>query len=72
MAKRRANGEGTIYHRKDGRWEAAIKVRTTTGIRKPKRVYARTRAEADEKLTELKRQVQQGVPVPDKTWRLGE
>lgn len=71
MAKRRANGEGTIYYRKDGRWEAAIKVRTTAGKRKPKRIYARTRAEADEKLTELKRQVQQGVPVPDKTWRLG-
>ncbi len=24
MAKRRANGEGTIYKRKDGRWEGRI------------------------------------------------
>ena len=26
MAKRRANGEGTLRKRKDGRWESAIMV----------------------------------------------
>ena len=72
MARARATGEGTIYRRKDGRWEAAIKVPTTAGTRKRVRVYAATRAGADEKLTELKRQVHQGVPIPDKTWKLGD
>lgn len=71
MAKKRAVGEGSIYQRKDGRWEAAIKVATTAGTRKRIRAYAATRAEADAKLTELKRQVQQGVPIPDKMWKLG-
>ena len=70
MAKKRAVGEGTIYRRKDGRWEAAIRAMTTAGIRKPVRRYAHSRAEAAEQLDELRRQIRQGVPVPDKTWRL--
>jgi integrase len=72
MAKKRAVGEGTIYRRQDGRYEVALRSLTTAGTYKRIRKYARTRAEADELLTELKRQVQQGVPVPDKTWRLDE
>jgi integrase len=71
MAHAHATGEGTIYLRKDGRWEAAIKVPTTAGTRIRKRVYGATRAEADAKLTELKAQVQRGIPIPEKTWRLG-
>jgi integrase len=71
MAGKRAVGEGTIYRRKDGRWEVALKCQTTAGTRKRIRAYAATRAEADEKLTELKHQLQRGVPVPDKNWRLG-
>ena len=70
MARNRATGEGTIYRRKDGRWEVAIKCPTTAGKRKRIRAYTATRAEADRKLTELKHQVEQGVPVPDKTWKL--
>lgn len=71
MARKRAVGEGSISHRKDGRWEAALTCRTTSGIRKRIRRYATSRAEADEKLSELKAQARQGVPVPDKSWRLG-
>lgn len=40
---RRANGEGTIYQRTDGRWEGAAYVLTATGGRSRKRVYGRTR-----------------------------
>src|SRR5579883_654759 len=69
---RRVTGEGTIYRRKDGRYEVAIYSPTTSGKRKRIRVYAGTRAEADQKLTELKRRVVQGIPTPDKTWKLGE
>lgn len=71
MAKKRAVGEGSIYRRKDGRYEVAIYSLTTTGTRQRIRAYTTTRAEADEKLTELKHQIQQGIPVPDKTWKLG-
>ena len=51
MAKRRANGEGSIYKRKDGRWEG----RYTVGYREDgkqifKNVLAKTQAECREKL----------------------
>lgn len=72
MAARRANGEGSISPRKDGRWDVAIYSRTTSGKRKRIRHTTRTRPEADKKLTELKRQVHQGLPLPDRNWRLGD
>ena len=71
MARKRAVGEGSIYQRKDGRYEVAITGLTSAGVRKRIRKYAKTRAEADELLTELKQQIRRGVPLPDKTWRLG-
>jgi len=72
MAKKRAIGEGTIYQRKDGRWESAAYFLTTSGERKRIRVYAKTRQEAREKLMEAQAQASRGIPVPDKTWRLGD
>jgi integrase len=39
---KRANGEGTIYQRKDGRWVAAL----TLGAGKRKYFYRRSQAEA--------------------------
>ncbi|MFE9303714.1 tyrosine-type recombinase/integrase [Streptomyces sp. NPDC006856] len=50
--KARANGEGTIYQRKDGRWEAAGYVLAANGTRKRVRVYGSTRREAADKLAE--------------------
>jgi integrase len=50
--KARANGEGTIYQRKDGRWEAAGYVLSANGTRKRVRVYGSTRREAADKLAE--------------------
>jgi integrase len=46
---KRAKGEGTIFQRKDGRWQAAIQV---NGVRKI--VYGKTRKEAVEKLEAIK------------------
>lgn len=60
---RRANGEGTIYQRQDGRWEGAGYVLTTSGHHARKRVYGRTREEAHTKLTALIGASHQGVPV---------
>lgn len=71
MARRRANGEGTIYQRKDGRWEAAVYVLTSSGERKRKRVYGTTRGEVSRKLTEAKAKMDQGVPTADENWLLG-
>jgi len=71
-ARRNANGEGSIYQRKDGRWEASVYVLTTAGVKKRVRTYGATRAEVHTKLTELKSKDTRGIPMPDKSWRLGE
>jgi integrase len=70
MARRRANGEGTIYRRQDGRYEGAVYLLSTTGKRKRIRVYGQTRSEVHVKLTEAQAQAQQGIAVADKAWRL--
>jgi integrase len=58
--KRRGNGEGTIYKRKDGRYEARYTVHTANG---PKRraIYGKTRAEVAEKLTKAMADRDSGV-----------
>ncbi|MEE1782761.1 tyrosine-type recombinase/integrase [Streptomyces sp. SP17BM10] len=61
--KSRANGEGTLYQRQDGRWEAAGYVLATDGSRKRVRVYGTTRKEAADKLAERIAASNQGRPV---------
>lgn len=63
MPGKRANGEGTIYQRKDGRWEGAALLPAPDGARLRRRVYGATRQEVHGKLTALLRQAQQGLPV---------
>lgn len=50
---RRANGEGSIYQRKDGRWTGAVYVLNRDGGRQRRQVYGRTRAEAADKVADL-------------------
>ena len=52
MAKRRANGEGNIRKRKDGRWEGRYTAGydPATGKRITKNVLGKTQAEVKEKL----------------------
>lgn len=70
--RRRANGEGTIYERKDGRWEGAAYVLTADGTYKRVRMYGKTREEVHGKLVEAQQRSNRGVPVADKPWKLGE
>jgi len=72
MAGRRANGEGTIYRRRDGRYEGAVYLMTTGGRSKRAHFYGSTRVEVHDKLTEAKRQAQQGILMADQRWRLGD
>ncbi|GIF09828.1 tyrosine-type recombinase/integrase [Actinoplanes siamensis] len=62
--KKRANGEGTIYQRADGRWEGAGYVLTTDGTSKRVRVYGATRKQAADKLTEKLADSHHGRPTP--------
>ncbi len=72
MAKRRPNGGGTITKRKDGRYQGAAYVTNTDGHRVRKFVYGSTYDEASEKLGKLQDQERNGVPVPSRSWNLGE
>ncbi|WP_411574292.1 tyrosine-type recombinase/integrase [Streptomyces fradiae] len=60
----RANGDGTVYQRKDGRWEAAGYVLAPGTTRKRVRVYGTTRKEALAKLTEKIAASNRGLPIP--------
>ncbi|KOV26318.1 integrase [Streptomyces sp. XY413] len=60
----RANGDGTVYQRKDGRWEAAGYVLAPGHTRKRVRVYGTTRKEALAKLTEKIAASNRGLPIP--------
>ncbi|RMB81842.1 site-specific integrase [Streptomyces shenzhenensis] len=60
----RANGDGTVYQRKDGRWEAAGYVLAPGNTRRRIRVYGTTRKEALAKLTEKISASNRGLPIP--------
>ena len=62
MAKR-GNNEGSIYHRKDGRWVAVLDLGWTAGTRRRRSYYAKTRQEVAQKLTASLRAHQEGLPV---------
>jgi integrase len=57
MAKQRGHGEGSVYHRKDGRWAASI----TLEGRRRKTFYGKTRKEVQEQLKIALRDQQQGM-----------
>jgi integrase len=71
-AGRRLNGEGSITRRADGRWMGRFYAWTTAGTRKRITVYGRTRKEATEKMREVQEHNRQGIPVPDRAWKLAD
>ncbi|MET8411770.1 tyrosine-type recombinase/integrase [Streptomyces sp. NPDC005195] len=60
----RANGDGTVYQRKDGRWEAAGYVLAAGDTRKRIHVYGTTRKEALALLTEKVATSNRGIAAP--------
>lgn len=66
--RKRANGEGTIYPRKDGRFEGAAYVLMTDGTVRRQRVYGRTRREAFDKLAKIQQLSREGIPMPSESW----
>ncbi|QKV93920.1 site-specific integrase [Streptomyces sp. NA02950] len=63
MGKKNSNGEGSIYQRRDGRWEGIAYVLTADGTHKRRSVYGKTWDEAHYKLTRLKADSNHGLPV---------
>jgi integrase len=61
--RKRSNGEGSIYQRKDGRWTAAYYVPDQNGIRRRQYVYADTPEVVEDKLVEIRKLVKSGIPI---------
>src|ERR1019366_1365720 len=72
MVYKASNGRGSIYHRKDGRYQVAIRMTLPDGT--SKRVYTtvRTKAEAEERLHEQVEQNRRGIPTPARSWRVDD
>jgi len=70
--KRRANGEGTIYKRDNGRWAAQAYVTLTNGERKRIFITEKTREAVIAKLREIKDQESRRVRYSEKDWTVAE
>lgn len=62
---KRANGEGSIYERSDGRWAGAITYTDKTGATKRHTAYGRTQREVRAKLKDARQRLDAGAPVRD-------
>jgi len=67
---KRGNGEGSITRRKDGLYMACYTVETATGAKR-KTLYAKTRKEASERLTEALAQARKGITADAGAMSLG-
>ncbi len=68
---KRANSEGTLRQRPDGRWEMIVTIGYDGGRRIRKSVYGKTQQEALTRADEVKRRVAQSLPQPDERLTVG-
>lgn len=68
MAARGTRGTGTVYRRKDGRFEGAGYVLTPSGGQRRVRVYGATRLEAHARIQARLEQSRMGVPTATSPW----
>ncbi|MEU0521935.1 hypothetical protein [Streptosporangium sp. NPDC006007] len=61
--KKQPNGAGSVYQRKDGRWEGAAYVESLDGTRTRLRVYGKTWEEANAKISEALANARKGIPA---------
>src|ERR671916_1936961 len=71
VSKKRGNGEGSIYRRKDGRWVGQYTIYTATGP-KYRYLYGKTRAAVAEKLTKAMADRDSGLIFDAGKMTLGE
>ncbi len=73
MAKRRGNGEGSIYRKADGTWCATLTVGfDPNGKRKRRYRYGRTKAEVLEKLSNSRAESLSGLVVDPNQLRMAD
>ncbi|MGW0230873.1 tyrosine-type recombinase/integrase [Actinopolymorpha singaporensis] len=66
--KRRANGNGTVYQRSDGRWVARAYVLMPDGTTARRDYYATSEKAANRKLVEAMSRSHQGIPAEATGW----
>jgi len=73
MAKRRANSEGSVRQRPDGRWEARLSyLDPDTGARQRVSVYAATQKAALAELSKVQDRIAEGQPPKDASRTVGD
>ncbi len=72
MMARRANGEGSLYQRADGRWVAELDLGYANGRRRRRPLYGRTQAEVRAKLSAARHELDQGIEPPDERLTVGQ
>jgi len=74
MAKKRANGEGTILKRKDGKWQGQVTIGRDPSTGKLKRVtyYGKTQKEVQQKIAKALGELTQGIFVEPTKTTVGE
>lgn len=70
--QKRANGEGSVWQRKDGRYAFAGYVLTTDGTYKRVQGYGRDYDDARSKLNKLIADSDRGIPVASENWTVQE
>ncbi len=70
--KRKANGQGGVYRRADGRWEAKVFVDTPDGRRKRINVYGDSQRDALDELGKILDQQRRGIPIATATLTVAE
>ena len=69
--RKRSNGDGSLYRRRDGLWAGAFDVPTVSGKRRRIVVYGKTREQARDKMNKALQDARAGKLVPDEVWKLG-
>lgn len=69
---RRANGEGSVYRRADGRWVAELSYQDDDGKARRRTVYGRTQTEVRAKLKDARQRVETGAPIRDANLTLAQ
>ncbi|HEY7053540.1 MAG TPA: hypothetical protein VH496_15615 [Mycobacterium sp.] len=62
---KRANGEGNVRQRADGRWEASLSYVDATDKRRRTYVYGKTAAEVRRELKTVRQRIEDGKPAKD-------
>jgi hypothetical protein len=70
--KRNANGQGGVYRRADGRWEAKVFVDTPDGRRKGSAFYGDSKRDALDELGKILDQQRRGIPIATATSTVAE